>query len=303
MSAPLTEVEEQYAKNKDLRSLNYRDGNYQGAILKRALLDDVDLSRSVFQDAKLNDASLRNVRAKRANFVKADLSGADLRDGDWSETDFTSANLEGADVRGCTFTPETQLQGAHVKGMRVDRHSLRMLGDRQGGLTSADVATLDIEDDQAKLIISFGGFWTTLHVLAVAIFITPYLVFGVKRFLAAQITPCVPTSDCVPLRNAIWEHIESGGVPGQTDCLALVLFSLLLLYNVFRVSLVYKARALELAEHAWKTPIKFDLRGYWYLAYYACQILVWLNLGLALLHAYQFLSTPVPRSIVNHVLQ
>lgn len=303
MSDHLDAVAVQYKKNKDLRSLNFRDGEYQGARLGGALFDDADLSRAIFQDATLNDASLRNVRGKRTDFVKANLSGADLRGGDWSGTDFKSANLENADLGDCTLTPDTQFDGAKVNGMRIDRHSLRMLGEKHGGLTAANIATLKIDDDQAKLIISFGGFWTTLHVLAVAIFATPYLVFGVKRYLAARVIPCSPTSDCVTLRSAIWDHIVSGGVPGQTDILAVVLFVLLLAYNVFRISLVYKARSLELAEHARKTPIKFDLRGYWYVAYYACQILVWLNLGLALIHAYQFLNTPVPRSIAHQILQ
>lgn len=37
------------------------------------------------------------------------------------------------------------------------------------------------------------------------------------------------------------------------------------------------------------------MRGYWSLAYYGCQTLVWLNLSLVGYHAYGLLDTPVSR--------
>jgi hypothetical protein len=296
MSASPAEVNAQYKKSRDLRSLDFHDGNYDQISLNKAVLDGANLSRSVFQDAALAEVSLRKVNGTRAIFIKADLTGADLTEGNWSDTDFTSAILKGADLRGCTFTPQTRLNSAQVSGMYIDLHSLRMLGDSRGGLTTADLATLNITDDQAKLITSFGGFWTTLHVLAIAIFLTPYLVFAIRRYIAAQLRHCLPGADCVPLREALWDHILTGGIPGSVDIVALGLFLLLLLYNILRISLVFKARTLELAEHARKIPARFVLRKYWWFAYYACQVLVWLNISLALLHAYHFLGTLVPKA-------
>ena len=76
--------------------------------------------------------------------------------------------------------------------------------------------------------------------------------------------------------------------------MAISIFILLLFYNVFRMSLVYKARSLELAERASGMPRQFVLSGYWKLAYYGCQVLVWVNFLLVLVHAYKLLDMKVP---------
>ena len=129
---------------------------------------------------------------------------------------------------------------------------------------------------------------------SVTIFLLPFVVFGIRRYVAAQLVPC-QEPNCASLREALWQYIITGGRGTETDWVAIWIFGLLLAYNVFRVTLVYKARALSLAEAAVGLPRQFALRGYWRLAYYGCQILVWLNLSLVLIHAYHLLDAPVAK--------
>lgn len=286
------ELTAKFAATKDLRSLLLADGQYDAVELPGATLDTLDLRRTNFQDAKLQGGSLRSVVAVRAIFTKADLSNADLRGADLRDASFNSADLTGTDVRGCSFSAGTNLNGAKVRGAKIDRQALRMLGVKRGGLTEGDIASMEIHDDLVKLTTGFGGFWSVLHLLAVTIFLIPYISFGLRKYIEAQLVLC---QDCVPLREAIWQYVVSGGKPGGQDTIGIIIFVLLLAYNIFRASLVYKAQSLRLAESAAGFSTMFTLRGYWRIAYYGCQILVWLNLALVALHAYQLLGTPVSR--------
>jgi hypothetical protein len=284
----------QFASNTDLRGLNLVDGQYTKLVLPGALLDGVELFRTVLQEADLSNASVRGVHAVRAICVSANFRGADLTDGNWAHADLSYADLRDADLRGCNLSPQTNLKGAQVSGMRIDLQSLRMLGAQRGGLTEGDLATLEISDDQTKLTASFGGFWTTLHVLAFTLFLLPYVIFCIHRYIASWLTNC-QVHECVPLRQALGHYIVTGGAGDEIDWLALILFFLLLAYNAFRISLVYKARALGLNERASGIRRNFHLAGYWRWAYEGVHILIWINLTLAMVHIYHFLAIPVPQ--------
>ncbi len=289
-TATREDVEQAYASDRDLRSLNLRDGAYDQIVLTDAILNGADLRRTNFQEADLNRAQLQGVEAVRTTFTKANLAGADLINSDLKGAQFNSADLRGADVRGCSFSPDTNFRGAKVTGMKIDRQGLRMLGAERGGLTDGDLSGMTVHDDLVKLVTGFGGFWTVLHLLAVTIFFTPYIAFVAWRYAEAQLAPCL--TNCVALRKSLWEHVSTNSA-GAADWLGLCIFILLLLYNIFRVSLVYKAQALRLAESASGINREFKLRGWWWLAYHGCQLLVWVNLILVAWHAYGFLDTPV----------
>lgn len=288
------DVETQYSQNKDLRGLVLAGGVYDRIMIPGARLDGMDFRRTNLQEADLTGARLMGVTAIRAVFTKACLSRADLRTANLKDAMLNSADLSQADVRGCSFSPQTNLKGANVAGLKIDRRALRMLGGDHAGLNAADLAELEVHDDQVKLTTSFGGFWTVLHLLAVTLFFMPYVVFVIRRYVMAQILPCEP-ADCTTLRAALGQFIVSGGRNDGVDWVALTIFALLLLYNVFRASLVFKARSLKLTEEAVGIPRSFVLSGYWWVAYYGCQVLVWVNLTLVIWHVYHFLGTPVPK--------
>jgi len=287
---------EAYNENKkDLRQLSLADGEYSGIEipLTGANLKGANLFRTNLNGLTLNDARLAGAKAERALFIGTKLMGADLREADLREADLSRADLTKADLRGC-WTRKANLTGARVKGMKIDRRGLRALGSDYGGLTPADLADLDVEDDQVKLATTFGGFWTGIHLISIAVFVLPYAVFGVGRYVAALLSPCSSGDDCLPLREALWNYVMTGGTGDRFDFLSLTIFFLLLAYNVCRLSLVYKISALELAERAAGIPRQFVLGGLWMVAYRGCQILIWVNLLLVVINAYTLLDTNVP---------
>ena len=158
-----------YEKGFDLRGLCLRDGKYDSVQIPKSRLDAMDLSRTVFQDVNLSGASLVGAIAKRAIFTNANLSDANLSKADFRDADLNFANLTRADVRGCTFTPDTNLRGATVTRLKIDRRALRMLGAIHGGLTDADLAEIDIHDDQIRVATAFGGIWGLFHLFAVSV--------------------------------------------------------------------------------------------------------------------------------------
>lgn len=283
-----------YEKGFDLRGLCLRDGKYDSVQIQKSRLDAMDLSRTVFQDVNLSGASLVGAIAKRAIFTNANLSDANLSKADFRDADLNFANLTRADVRGCTFTPDTNLRGATVTRLKIDRRALRMLGAIHGGLTDADLAEIDIHDDQIRVATAFGGIWGLFHLVAVSVFLLPYIGFLISRYVAAQMRQC-EFPNCVSLREAFWMFIVTGGKGEETDWIGIVIFGLLLFYSVFRVSLVFKSNKLSLIESASGIPRQFVLSGYWWIAYHGSRVLVWVNLCLILIHAYILLETPVHR--------
>jgi len=291
-AASRDEVEATFNASKDLRRLLLADGVYDRVQVPNAKLNNLDLRRTNFQDSNLTEADMRGVLAVRAIFTKANLEKADLRGSDLRDALFNAADLRGADLRGCSFSSGTNLKGAKVEGAKIDRQSLRLLGQQHGGLSEGDVASMNVHDDLVRLTTGFGGFWSFMHLFAVTVFLLPYIAFTIRSYVQSKWIAC---QDCIPLREAIWNYALTGGQQDQRDIVAFVIFCLLLLYNIFRASLVYKAQTLRLAESASGFPTMFTLRGYWWVAYYGCQVLVWLNLALVALHAYQFLDSPVER--------
>jgi len=291
--ATIEEIYARYERDRDLRTLKLRDGQYDGIEIPGALLSGVDLRRSNFQDSDLSGAELTCVRATRALFTKADLSGADLRSSNFTDAQFNAATLDSADFRGCTLSPDTNLKDASVKKLKMDRRTLSMLGASRGGMTDAALAQLEIDDDRAKLTTHFGGFWTRLHLMAVVIFALPFVLFVLRKIAGAAFAPC--TQDCTSLGSALLRYMLTGGNEASANFTAISIAVLLLIYNVLRGTLVYKEHSLALADKARGIPQDFQLTGYWWLAYRGTQALFWVNLTLLLTHIYQLFSIQVHR--------
>jgi uncharacterized membrane protein YtjA (UPF0391 family) len=293
------EIRAQYAATKDLRGLTLDDGDYASiGSLNGANLESCSLFRTIFQSADLSGAKLRGVQAERmvcigTTFTGADLGNADLNNTDFSSATLTNADLRGSNLQGCNFT------GANVSGMRIDRRGLRQLGAEYGGLTVADISSLRIDDPRAELATGFGGIWGVSHLLAAILFILPYLIFLLRTYLAALATPCAEGETCEKLRDLLWLYIKTGGRGEGTDWLALLLFSLLLVYTVFRLSLVAKEHQLSVQEQATGIPIDFRFEGYWSVARGGCKPLAVLSLLLACLKAWEFLAVEVPVSAAS----
>jgi hypothetical protein len=289
--ASRAELIAQYNKDRDLRALILRDGHYDGVDIPEARMDGLDLRRSIFQEANLANASLIGVDATRAIFTKADLTGAKLARACFNDTQLNAAKLDGADFRGGTFSQGTNLRGASVTGLKINQRTLRMLNSERGGMSEAHQAELHVYDDQAKLLSHFGGFWNTLQLIGLALFVLPYVLFVLRKLIAEKAVPC--DKDCTSLGHAMWTYIATGGTGVHYDVFALVTFLLLLIYNVFRGTLVFKASTLKLASETSGVPVDYVPSGYWWIAYQGARALVWVNLALALWHLIDLFMIPV----------
>lgn len=92
----------------NLRGADMRDGDFMGAMVRRA-----DLSNSYLNDAHFYRADLRETNLSRAIAAGANLRGADLR----------NANLSGANFDRATLS-EANLSGADLTNVNLDRANL-----------------------------------------------------------------------------------------------------------------------------------------------------------------------------------
>ncbi len=299
MTVSASSVEEAlaaYDKNKNLSDFNLEDVNFAkvGRDLVGVNLDRADIYRGQFQGLDLTKASLCEAHARRVNFtrsklISADLRGADLRGSDMSYADLTNADLRGCSIKGLLFT------NASVKGMRIDRHALRSLGPENGGLTDADLIDLKIDDDSVRLMVGFSGLFAVTHVVSVLIFLLPYLVYGYRLYISSVGDICSAAEVlCIPLRSAMWEYVQTGGGRHDVDCFGLLIFFLLIIYSVFRISLAIKAQRLSVTERASGIPQRFVLKGYWRYSFYGCQLLAPINLIMVLVRTYELMGLNVP---------
>ena len=102
----------------NLRGADMRNGDFMGAMIRRA-----DLSNSYLNDAHFYRADLRETNLSRAIAPGANLRGADMR----------NANLSGANFDRATLS-EANLSGADLTNVNLDRANL----DR-ANLTGADL--------------------------------------------------------------------------------------------------------------------------------------------------------------------
>ena len=101
-------------KKADLSGANLKkadlfDANLQKAVLSHANLQEAVLFNANLQEARLWDANLQEAHLFNANLQEADLWGADLRG-----ADLRSANLSNANVTGVEYDRAMTCQGARV---------------------------------------------------------------------------------------------------------------------------------------------------------------------------------------------
>lgn len=101
----------------DLTAARVRDGSFQRANLRGAVLAGVDGYRSRYVSASMVGARLDGGQFVEADFTKADLRGASLHNADLRRAKFFRANLRGADLSGAKIAG-TDLLNADLSGAK-----------------------------------------------------------------------------------------------------------------------------------------------------------------------------------------
>ncbi len=268
----------------DLRSAQLISANLWRAELDRANLKGANLS-----EAKLDQASLMETYLSKAILIEAILSDAHLNKADLSGADLSKANLSGAFLDGANFSGakllrtklggavvdrKTDFRGARVFRAEIDRYQLEQLNE-YGGLTKGDLMDMDIDDGVVILRASYSGFKQWIHLIALGVFLFPYVWFVVSQWSMAKFISttqeALPNAQMVfqgadghmPLWKALGNFIYNGGINWQSGPIihwSFWVFIFMLLYNLLRVTLLWKTKSLEIYQDASGFRARFSLK-------------------------------------------
>lgn len=269
-----------------------------GAILTMAEFDGANLSGMNFEGLELIGS----------NFSMSKLQGAK----------FCGARLHDAEFRGAYFDHETEFTGAKVLDTRINRYQLERLRD-YGGLTMGDRMYMDIEDGVVTLRSSYSGFKQWIHLIALAVFIFPYIWFVISQWSVARFATGVqmvfPDADGqMPLWQALALFIWNGGINWKTGPQmhwSFWVFVFMFIYNVLRGALLMKTKELENYQNSsglravfsletssivisigkWKRRLKYPR---WGQLYKWAQAGFYIALLLALLNTWHFFTQEIP---------
>lgn len=253
------------------------------------------IGRADLSGADLSGATLTNANLTGATLSGADLSSADLTGAQLEGANLNKANLTAADLLYIAVDSSTLLEGSSVLNCGIDRYTLESLNN-YGGLSRADLMTMDIEDGLARLRSSFSGFLQYLHLAALVLFVFPYVSFVLRHWTAAKFG-LGDEEKTITLFEALLRYIVGGGAgwrEGWSLSWTFGLFLFSLTYNIARAVLLWKTKSLELAQEARGLPVSFSLTGSWHGVYQVARIGFWVNLGVVLLHTVHFLWQRIP---------
>lgn len=242
--------------------------------LSHADLSGLDLVGFNLSGVKFNGADL-----SKAILVDTDLSNAKLNQTNLESAGFGGANLSNANLRGATLK-NTRFDGCNVDGCTIERLGLESLVD-YGGLTKGQRMKMVIVDDAATLRRSYTGFWQWIHLIALIIFLTPYLWFVGENYAEASFTQ---PQNGVKLWRALLTYIWNGG-ENLTEGYKLNLwpftaFIVAAIYNLLRFFLLWKAKSLELEEQVRGLPANFSFEHHmiWKRFYISMNVLFWFSI-------------------------
>ena len=184
----------------------------------------------MFIESLLVDTSLRKCHVIGAGFVGTVISGGSL------------------EIRGTSSFRFDRCEFNDTKKPAMSVYSLESLGPERGGLTSADLRRIDVVDDSLELRRMFAGFSRVAFYTAVAWFITPYVAFAARKWVAALLDTEGKTS---PFLLQLLKHIYNGGASDAAwgrPSLSLVTVVFGIIYTAVRIMLFRKVQQLETEE-------------------------------------------------------
>ncbi|MBN2563568.1 MAG: pentapeptide repeat-containing protein [Phycisphaerae bacterium] len=287
----------------NLSGADLSGADLSGADLLEANLDHADLSGSNLHRTKLNAANLSGANLREARMVDtilfaAHLTQANLLGARLDGTQFHSALLDEAKLLQVTVNTKTILEDAKVAHCTIERHTLESLKE-YGGLTPGARMTMNIVDGVATLRANYSGFLQWVHVIALLVFLYPYLWFVLSHWAGARFN--LPEgAHSITLLEALGRFVWNGGENWEAgwdfNVVPFSLFVFALLYNVLRGVLLWKTKTLELAQEASGLPALFSLTGGWGRAFLAAKWGLYVNLIIVAIHTMHFLMQEIPLS-------
>ena len=280
----------------DFEGVHFVDCDFKGADLSNS-----NVSGCVFESCTFGVSALGIDKAKRDSSSSAQKAlrrmAASFRGTRAFGTVFRRSGMSYADLRELLVDEGTRFERVGMVGTVITKSVLERMHDF-GGLSLARRATMVIEDDVALLRQSFSGFWNVVHLLALAVFLAPYIWFLAKMWTRAQVGESIAFEGAtISLWQCLIHFIASGGSDWREmapRALPLILFAIALSFNALRGVLFAKTKLVENREAVTGVSSGFVLRGAWKGMYVGYRILSFVALVAIIWHTGLFLAKPVP---------
>lgn len=252
--------------------------------------DPESTSPSIFADATISKSTL-----KGSKYINADFENVDFTDSEFSDCTFEKCNFKGATLTGLDVNNDVSFTSPNFLGAKVDRYTLECIPFEQ--IPNSYRVKMICHDDVAKLRLMYSGVFGVVNFIALVLFVAPYFWFMWKMWAVATFHPLAP-NETISMGGALLRYIVNGGkewMVGYNPAWGpLLLFIMLLLYNVSRFALLLKTISLEHKEKITKQPVPFTLDRFWFWLYKGNIVLFVFSILFAALHTWHFLSQRVP---------
>ncbi len=300
-----------------------------GADLEHANLSGADLSGADLRGARLCRTHLEGANLRRVNLEGADLTSADLRGANLlgAAVDSTT-ELNGLKLKGTTvdhFTAE-YMRDSLTHGQRMDLiivDDLATLRAEFSGVWGA-VHLLGV----VVFLLPYLWFLVEQVVASKSLFVADSTFLTVEQWAdAARIDNAVRTTDGfkyaaasqigrtaaewrarfnqseskeITILSALCRYVWNGGQQWREGYSlnpgSLIRFSIVGLYNILRLILLWKTKRLETEESVRRLPVRFSLgTGFnsWQGVYKFNRIGYWITLLLIAYNTYSFMLSPI----------
>lgn len=274
------------------------------AKLENAVFEKATVSEADFNEARLDGASFKEAVAHRTKFQKSTLTNADFSGADLHCALLDGADLSGADLRGANLHGSS-LAAARVVGAKITRVGVEDLrADNLAGLRPSQLRDMIVEDGYGELRNYFSGFWTFVHLISIALWLTP-IGWIVGKSLLLSVTPNALQGRFhhMTLLAQVWGYWMSGALAptssqGQPhyeiEWWFFGTWGLVLLYNIARFALVLRVKLWEHGQMITGLYPDVRIKGWLKTAFLVVGILFWANLSIVLIHFVHFLLSEFP---------
>jgi len=270
---------------------------FSHAIVMRSNFSRLDFSGSITR-ARLEAVAFNECRIRRVSFGNALLKNVDFSAAALYGSDFELAELLECDLQGVVVDQTTQMSTVvNIQNTKIDRFTLLTLIG-QGVLSEGQRMVMDIHDGVAKLRLAFGGFYRWLHLVALMVFLAPYVWFVVFHHVRAHFAEAGGPS--MPLASALWRYILTGGrswaAPAPIAWGPVLLFAAALIYNLIRFLMLWKTASLEHKEQVTTLPQRWSLRDHpvWNVLFAISKWGVAVFVIIAVVNLAYYLWNPIP---------
>jgi uncharacterized protein YjbI with pentapeptide repeats len=292
-----------------LRSCNLDGARLLGANFSRARFHDSQLHNSDLSEANLEQSAFENVQFDgtkfghvnlaglvfiRSAFADSDLSNRSLRGAKFSATRFRGVKFDGSDLQGLEVDDQTNFTMCTFTGATIERNTLDSLST-DGGLTMGQLRSMRVVDGLSELRSNYSGHWQWLHLIALTVFLFPYVLYAFKLSLEAE--PVCVAPGCSTIASQLWLFVKTGGkMDNAIAWMPFLIFWFSLMYNALRFVLLAKTKALELSATTAGFAPKFSLDDLavpglsWRRLLKAAKVGFFVNVVLVLLHLWHFMQ-------------